>query len=125
LLLIVVALIGWTLISALRAGGDMWDNPRYRALLIPWFGLLFGWCWQRFQEGYIGWFLRWVGAELVFFLVFLFWYFFRYQIIKSYIGFFQMIQVILAGAGLILLSGLVSDFLKLRSSRRSSKEGHK
>ncbi len=35
LLLIVVALIGWTLISALRAGGDMWDNPRYRALLIP------------------------------------------------------------------------------------------
>ena len=125
LLLIVVALIGWTLISALRAGGDMWDNPRYRALLIPWFGLLFGWCWQRFQEGHFGWFLRWVGAELVFFLVFLFWYFFRYQIIKSYIGFFQMIQVILAGAGLILLSGLVSDFLKLRSSRRSSKEGHK
>ncbi|MEN6529606.1 MAG: hypothetical protein ABFC97_07110 [Anaerolineaceae bacterium] len=125
LLLIVVALIGWILISALRAGGDMWDNPRYRALLIPWFGLLFGWCWQRFQQGHLSWFLRWVGAELVFFLVFLFWYFFRYQIIHRYIGFFQMIQVILVGAGLILFSGLVSDFLKRRARHLSEKGGTK
>jgi len=71
LLLIVLALFAWVLIASLRAGGDLWDNPRYRALLIPWFALLVGWCWQRLREGHLAWFLRWVAVVLVFFVVFL------------------------------------------------------
>jgi hypothetical protein len=106
LLVIVLTLFAWILVSSLRAGGDLWDNPRYRALLIPWFALLVGWCWQRLRSGHLAWFLRWVGVVLVFFVVFFLWYLFRYQVIKEYIGFFDMIKVILAGWAAILLTGL-------------------
>ena len=106
LLVIVLTLFAWILISSLRAGGDLWDNPRYRALLIPWFALLVGWCWQRLRSGHLAWFLRWVGVVLVFFVVFFLWYLFRYQVIKEYIGFFDLIRVILAGWAAILLTGL-------------------
>jgi len=119
LLLINLALIAWILVSALRAGGDMWDNPRYRALLIPWFAVLVGWCWQHIREGHLAWFLRWVGVELVFFVVFFLWYMFRYQVIRNYIGFFDMIKVILAGSAVILLSGLIWDYVKWRKTRKA------
>lgn len=116
LLLIVLALFAWVLIASLRAGGDLWDNPRYRALLIPWFALLVGWCWQRLREGHLAWFLRWVAAVLVFFVVFMLWYLYRHQVIKDFIGFFDMIKVILAGWVVILLSG-AGDLVKLVKAR--------
>ena len=36
----------WAAISALNAGGDQWDNPRYRTILLAWFVLLAGWAWD-------------------------------------------------------------------------------
>ncbi len=120
LVVLVLALLAWVLIATLRAGGDQWDNPRYRALLIPWFAVLFGWCWHRLREGHLTWFLRWVGVVLVFFVVFFLWYMFRYQVIKEYIGFFDMIRVILAGWAVIVLGGLAWDFVKLRKAHRTS-----
>ncbi len=119
LLLIVISIFAWILISALRAGGDLWDNPRYRALLIPWFALLVGWCWQRLRTGHLAWFLRWVGVVLVFFIVFFLWYMFRYQVIKEYIGFFDMIKVILVGWAVILLTG-VWDLVKYFTARHKT-----
>lgn len=119
LLLIVFALLAWVLVASLRAGGDLWDNPRYRALLIPWFALLVGWCWQRLREGHLAWFLRWVGVVLVFFVVFMLWYLYRHQFIKEFIGFFDMIKVILAGWVVILLTGL-PDLVRLVRAKRKT-----
>ena len=31
---------GWIVIAALRGGGDQWDNPRYRVILLVWMALL-------------------------------------------------------------------------------------
>lgn len=121
LVLVVLALIAWVLISTLRAGGDQWDNPRYRALLIPWFAVLVGWCWQRLSEGHLAWFLRWVAVVLVFFTVFFLWYLLRYQVIKEFLNFFDMIRVILAGWAVVLLSGLAWDFIKKRKAYRKDK----
>lgn len=122
LVVLVLALLAWILIATLRAGGDLWDNPRYRALLIPWFAIFIGWCWQRLREGNLAWFLRWVGVVLVFFAVFFLWYMFRYQVIKEYIGFFDMIRVILVGWAVILLGGLVWDFVKHHRKRRLTQQ---
>jgi hypothetical protein len=36
----------WVLASSLRAGGDLWDNPRYRAIFLPWLALLAAWGWD-------------------------------------------------------------------------------
>lgn len=118
LVFIVLALTSWTLICSVRAGGDLWDNPRYRALLIPWFALLLGWCWQHIRQGHLAWFLRWVGVVLVFFVVFFLWYMFRYQVIKDYIGFFDMIRVITAVSGFIILTGLFWDGYKWLKTRK-------
>ena len=31
---------GWILIAAVRGGGDQWDNPRYRVILMAWMAML-------------------------------------------------------------------------------------
>lgn len=116
LLVVTLALFAWMLVTSLRAGGDQWDNPRYRALLIPWFALVVGWCWQRLRAGHLGWFLRWVGVVLVFFTVFFLWYLYRYQVIKEFLNFFGIIWAILAGWAVILLSGL-PDLVRLVRSK--------
>lgn len=121
LLVIILALYAWMLVTSLRAGGDQWDNPRYRALLIPWFALVVGWCWQRLRAGHMAWFLRWVGAVLVFFTIFFLWYLYRYQVIKEFFNFFEMIWAILASWAVILLSGL-PDLVKLVRSKRKTAE---
>ncbi len=36
----------WVIISSYRAGGDLWDNPRYRTILLPWLALVAGWAWD-------------------------------------------------------------------------------
>jgi len=120
LVLIALTLAAWILISSLRAGGDLWDNPRYRALLIPWFAVIVGWCWQHIRDGHLAWFLRWLGVLLIFFMVFFLWYMFRYQVIKNYIGFFDMIRVIAAGSVLIIVSGLGWDLYQWLKRRRKT-----
>ena len=118
LVFIVLTLVVWIVVSSLRGGGDLWDNPRYRALFIPWFALLIGWCWQRIRQGHYGWFLRWAGVVFTFFLVFLLWYFRRYHIITHYIGFNEMIKVIIAVSALILGSGILWEGYKWYRSRK-------
>ena len=125
LLLIILAILGWILISSLRAGGDLWDNPRYRALLIPWFAVLIGWCWQQIRHGHLAWFLRWVGVVFIFFSGFLLWYMLRYQIIKLHLNFFSVILLIAIGWATILLSGVGLDlFKKFRSRKLLSEVKH-
>ena len=120
LVVVALSLAAWILVSSLRAGGDQWDNPRYRALLIPWFALLVGWCWQHIRKGHLAWFLRWLAVLLIFFVVFFLWYMFRYQVIKNYIGFFDMIRVIAAGSAAVLLTGIAWDLFKWFKSRKST-----
>ena len=36
---------GWILFTALRGGGDQWDNPRYRTILFLWQAILAGHVW--------------------------------------------------------------------------------
>lgn len=55
---------------------------------------------------------------LVFFVVFFMWYLFRYQVIKEYIGFFDMIRVILAGWAVILLTGIWDIYKYIKGKHR-------
>lgn len=75
-----LSLLAWTwiLLSALRGGGDSWDNPRYRTILFLWQSILAGqvWVWQR--ETRNAWFKRVVWCEAAFLLVFSQWYASRY-----------------------------------------------
>jgi len=75
-----LALLTWTwiLLAALRGGGDMWDNPRYRTILFVWQAILGGVVWVWWREVRPVWFMRVVACEVAFLLVFTQWYVNRY-----------------------------------------------
>ncbi|MEZ0396531.1 MAG: hypothetical protein ABWK53_08915 [Anaerolineales bacterium] len=68
----------WIALSAFRAGGDQWDNPRYRSIfLLPqaWLAVR-AWFWQR--ESRSPWLGRLLTVEGLFLVLFLYWYIARY-----------------------------------------------
>jgi len=99
----------WILITALRGGGDQWDNPRYRAILIVWQAILLGHVWVWWWETKNAWFLRVLAMEGAFLLVFGQWYGSRYLSLGPQVPFIQMMAIILAAWSLIFLSGLYLD----------------
>jgi len=78
-LLWLAAMVGlWVLLSSARAGGDQWDNPRYRVLLLPWMALLAAWAYGFARERHDPWLGRWLAVEGAFLLLFTNWYAVRY-----------------------------------------------
>jgi len=65
-------------IASFRAGGDDWDNPRYRAVFVPLMGTLAGWAWFQARQAGNHWLRRaYIGVVGVT-LIFLHWYAGRY-----------------------------------------------
>ncbi len=92
----------WILLAALRGGGDLWDNPRYRTILLVWQALLAGYVWVWWQQTRHAWLSRIVAMEAVFVLVFTQWYASRYFRWGGQLPFAAMIGLILLLWGLIL-----------------------
>ena len=86
---------GWILFTAMRGGGDQWDNPRYRLILFLWQAILTGqvWVWRR--ESRNAWVGRVVGMELVLVVVFTQWYLNRYLHLGVQLPFVWMVALIL------------------------------
>jgi hypothetical protein len=100
---------GWILITALRGGGDQWDNPRYRAILFVWQTILAGNVWVWWRETKNSWVLRVIAMEAAFLLVFGQWYASRYLSLGPQVPFIQMMAIILSLWALILLWGWYRD----------------
>ena len=102
----------WILISALRGGGDQWDNPRYRAILLPWQALVAGYAWVFWLGARDRWLPRILVLELIFLSTFTIWYAGRYYSLPV-LNFWQyVVIVLLAGGGL-----LVADVLREQRGR--------
>jgi hypothetical protein len=99
----------WILFTSLRGGGDQWDNPRYRTILLVWQAILAGYVWVWWRETKNPWFLRMVAMEGVFLLVFGQWYASRYYHLGAQIPFIQMMAIILGSWVLIFFWGIYSD----------------
>lgn len=99
-----LSLLAWTwiLLSALRGGGDMWDNPRYRTILLVWQSMLAGVVWVWWRETRNRWFMRVLACEGVFLLMFTQWYLSRYYHIGGQLPFAVMVALILGLWGGIL-----------------------
>jgi hypothetical protein len=91
-----LALLTWTwvLLAALRGGGDMWDNPRYRTILFLWQAILAGVVWVWWREMRPAWFVRVVACEVAFLVVFIQWYINRYLHLGVKLGFPTMVALI-------------------------------
>ncbi len=120
---LIIFVILWLLLSSLRAGGDMWDNPRYRlALLVPIAcvaGLSFEYGWRQKDH----WFRRILLAELIFNLFFLQWYLSRYLNLFGRFDFTIMIALIALLIFGILVQGIFHE-AKLNKLAKSKQLGN-
>lgn len=114
LIFIGLAFAAWVLISSVRAGGDQWDNPRYRTAFLPWMAILAGWAWQRIRSQKCPWFWRILSIEIVFVLFFLYWYYNKIIYTFAQIPFLIMILSIIIISVLIIGGGFIWDLNKNR-----------
>lgn len=103
----------WIVISALRAGGDQWDNPRYRVIFLLVQALVFAYAWQARRNA---WFWRIVAVEGVFLLFFTHWYISRYFALFGQLPFFVMVALIIVIGTIILVGGAAWDAWRARRS---------
>jgi hypothetical protein len=110
-LILWLSLLAWTLIllSSLRGGADLFDNPRYRTIFFVWQSILAGYVWVWWRETHNGWFTRIILMEIVFLLFFTQWYASRYFHWGSQLPFGVMVDLILGLWAIILGIGLWLD----------------
>jgi hypothetical protein len=99
----------WIIIAALNAGGDQWDNPRYRAILLAWQALLAAWAWDWARQRRDRWLYRWLAVEAVFVGLFTEWYASRYFTGLPHFDIRLMIAITLVISALILGGGWLWD----------------
>ncbi|MHC1740344.1 MAG: hypothetical protein AB9897_04455 [Anaerolineaceae bacterium] len=102
----------WVFVSSVRAGGDQWDNPRYRYILLPFMVILIAWSLDHFHRTRSPWFWRWVAVIAAFFLVFMNMYFNRYINIGTQLPFVVAVGLVGVITVLILVSGWLWDLRK-------------
>lgn len=102
----------WILLAALRGGGDLWDNPRYRTILFLWQAILAGYVWEWWRQTRNAWFVRVLACEAVFLVVFTQWYINRYLKLGFQLPFAVMVALILGSWALILGIGWWRDKLR-------------
>lgn len=74
MLFLLVAILLWTVVSSARAGGDQWDNPRYRAVFLPLLSILVGWLAVYSEERHGTWLKRIFLVVFVDVALFTLWY---------------------------------------------------
>ena len=99
----------WILLTALRGGGDQWDNPRYRAILFLWQAILAGYSLAWWRETKTPWPGRVITMEVVFLFFFSLWYAYRYYHVGWSLAFGTMVAIILGFWVVILLGGWMWD----------------
>lgn len=109
LIWLAVAIWIWILLAAANGGGNQWDNPRYRTMLLAWLALLVAWAWHSAHERRDVWLPRWMMVEAVFVSLFTVWYIGRNYIKALHMSIWTVIALTLISSGMILLSGFLWD----------------
>ncbi|HNT54580.1 MAG TPA: hypothetical protein PKG95_07700 [Anaerolineaceae bacterium] len=99
----------WILVSSFRAGGDLWDNPRYRTIMMIWLAFLAGWAWLWARQKRSPWLWRILAIEGIFLAFFIHWYLSRYLSVWQKMPLFPMLGAIALGAVLVVGGGLIWD----------------
>jgi hypothetical protein len=112
---LILATYSWIIIASARAGGDLWDNPRYRTIFLPWMAFLAAWCWHH-RDAWLG---RLILMEAIFLAFFTEWYLARY-----YYGewirmpFWSIIIWVVGLSALVIIGGVGGDYYRSRKTRQ-------
>ncbi|GAP09915.1 hypothetical protein BECAL_01069 [Bellilinea caldifistulae] len=101
--------VGWSLLSSFRAGGDLWDNPRYRTLLLPWLAMLAAWSFVIARQQRDIWLPRLLACEGIFVCIFGIWYANRSFQLGLNFSFFVAAAVTAVLCGLVVIIGYGYD----------------
>lgn len=104
---------GWVLVASVRGGGDQWDNPRYRVILLVFLAMAAA---HAFYAVKTRWFWRIVAVEAIVLLVFTHWYAWRYLKIGFNLGIRNTLLVAI-GVSLLAVAG---DWLWQALRRRNT-----
>jgi hypothetical protein len=100
----------WIILASARAGGDQWDNPRYRVILLMLQAALAAYALLWARQTRDRWFGRVLSVEGVFLAFFGYWYIARYTNWRAgQVHIFVIIAVIVIATGVILVGGWVRD----------------
>ncbi len=108
----------WIVICAIRAGGDQWDNPRYRLIFFGIQALVSGLAWASWRERRSAWLPRIAGLELLCVLLFGQWYVARYYRIGIHLPIRLVLALSLGCVVIVFGGGWLWD--RLRGRRRQS-----
>ncbi len=109
LIFLAVVVIFWIVVASIRAGGDQWDNPRYRTIFLPWMSLLAAWAVDFAVRSRDAWLARWIAVEVIFLGFFTSWYMSRYHNIGDRLPFNHMLMWIIGLSALVIFGGLIWD----------------
>ena len=103
----------WLFIASLRAGGDQFDNPRYRTIFLPWLAFLSAWGIDFALKHRDWWLARWIAIELIFLGFFTQWYVSRYSAdaIRRF-PFWKTVTYILICSAAVFATGLIGKIRK-------------
>ena len=99
----------WIVICAIRAGGDQWDNPRYRLIFFGFEALVTGYAWLWWREHRDPWLPRIAVLEVLCVLLFSHWYLARYYLIGIHFPILLVLSFSLLLAVGIFLGGWLWD----------------
>ena len=109
----------WIVICAIRAGGDQWDNPRYRLIFFEVAALAAGFAWVCWRERKDAWLPRILALEVVCVLLFAQWYLARYYRIGIHLPIMVVLGLSVSVTALILLGGWLWDSFRARKRQRA------
>jgi len=118
LLLFFILSLVWIIVSSARAGGDQWDNPRYRSLFLVWMTLLAGWSWVETQLRRSPWLWRLLLLEFVYIGFFIHWYLSRYYDIFKRMDFWPMVKLLATIGTIVIFGGLIFDLIYNKLCRK-------
>jgi 4-amino-4-deoxy-L-arabinose transferase-like glycosyltransferase len=113
-----ICVVIWLLVSSARAGGDDWDNPRYRSIFLVYITLLCGWAWDYFRRNKDAWLGRFYLIEAIFLGFFLEWYISRYYQVVGRLPFEEMLIWVAGLAMFVIIGGIVWDRIKITRTVR-------
>jgi hypothetical protein len=99
----------WIFIASANAGGNLWDNPRYRIMLLAWMAVLAAWAWHWARLNRDPWLWRLLVVEGIFVSLFTIWYIGRNYAQFLHIGIFPTIALTLLLSSLVLGWGWFQD----------------
>lgn len=114
---------GWLLVSSIRAGGDQWDNPRYRVIFLPLIAFYCAWGIDFARRTRDWWLVRWILIELIFVGFFSQWYYSRYSsdAIRRF-PFWRTVVYIFIASAAVFATGLIGPLRRWIARRPARKD---